>query len=71
MNEKIKTKNTNTLVRLTWTCPEQGIKRTAWFTTNNKASQFAREEDISDEANFEIVDIPKKKLDLCEWLNNN
>lgn len=66
-----KTKNTTNLVRLTWACPEQGIRRTAWFTTNNKASQFARKEKISDEAHFELVEIPKKKLELCEWLNQN
>lgn len=69
--ETTKSTNTTNLVRLTWTCPEQGIRRQAWFTTNNKASQFARKEKISDEAHFELVEIPKKKLELCEWLNQN
>ena len=69
--ETTKTKNCNTLIRLRWTCPEQGIRKTAWFTTNNKAMSFARKEKIADEAHFEQVDVPKKKVDICEWLNQN
>jgi hypothetical protein len=61
---------TTTLHRLSWKCPEEG-RQYAWFTTANKAMQFARRMKIADEARFDMVEIPKTRVELCKWLNNN
>ena len=33
--------------------------------------RFARREKISDSAHFDLVEIPKTRLALCEWLNKH
>ena len=59
-----------TLHRVCWSCPDLG-NRQEWFTTAAKAMRYARREKISDQAHFSIVEIPKTRLALCEWLNRN
>lgn len=58
------------LHRVSWSCPDEG-RRQEWFTTWNKAMQFARRERIADNAHFDQVEIPKTKVELCEWLNKH
>jgi len=65
-----KTVRTTTLHRICWSCPDQG-NRQEWFTTAAKAMRYARREKIADEAHFDMVEIPKTRLALCEWLNEN
>ena len=62
--------NAVTLHRVSWSDPDIG-NRQQWFTTWNKAMQFARREGISDGASFDQVEIPKTRIALCEWLNKN
>ena len=61
---------TTTLHRICWSCPDTG-RRQEWFTTAAKAMRYARREKIADEAHFDLVEIPKTRLALCEWLNEN
>lgn len=61
---------TTTLHRLSWKCPEEG-RRQEWFTTAAKAMRFARRERIADEAHFDMVEIPKTRVGLADWLNTN
>jgi hypothetical protein len=60
-----------TLHKVVWPCPETRTPRFAWFTTWNKAMKFARQQGISDTAAFAVVEVPKSKIGLCEWLNEN
>lgn len=55
------------LHRVSWSSEDGREQR--WFTTWNKAMQFARRERIADNAHFDQVEIPKTKVELCEWLN--
>lgn len=59
-----------TLHRVLWNCPDYG-RRQEWFTTWTQAMRFARREGISDGASFDQVDIPRTKVELCKWLNEN
>jgi hypothetical protein len=61
---------TTTLHRLSWKCPEEG-RRQEWFTTAAKAMRFARREKIADVAHFDMVEIPKTRVGLADWLNVN
>ena len=65
-----KTTGVITLHRIRWSCPDMG-RRQEWFTTAAKAMRYARREKIADEAHFDMVEIPKTRLALCEWLNEN
>lgn len=65
-----KTIRTTALHRVSWSCPDLG-NRQAWFTTWNKAMRFARKERIADSAAFGIVEIPKTRVALCDWLNQH
>jgi hypothetical protein len=58
------------LHRVSWSCPNEG-GRQEWFTTWNKAMAFARRERISDGATFDQVEVPRTKLELCDWLNRH
>ena len=58
------------LHRVRWHDSDLG-NRQQWFTTANKAMQFARREKISDSAYFDIVAIPRTKLGMAEWLNKH
>lgn len=58
------------LHRVFWSCPDEG-RRQEWFTTANKAIAFARKQRISDEAMFSVVEVPKTKQELAEWLNEH
>lgn len=58
------------LHRVSWNCPDDG-RRQEWFTTWNKAMRFARREGIADAARFDQVEIPRTKVGLAEWLNEN
>lgn len=58
------------LHRVSWHCPDDG-NRQQWFTTANKAMKFARREKISDGCRFDMVEIPRTKVELAAWLNEN
>lgn len=58
------------LHRVCWNDPGNG-RMQQFFTTVNKAMRFARRERISDEAHFDVVEIPRTKLGMAEWLNAN
>jgi hypothetical protein len=46
--------------------------RQEWCTTEAKAILFARRERIpADSLVIDLVEIPKTKVKLCEWLNKH
>jgi hypothetical protein len=59
------------LYRVSWDCPDQGMRQ-EWCTTEAKAIRFARRERIpADSLVVDLVEIPKTKVKLCEWLNKH
>ena len=60
-------KSVVSLYRVSWDCPDHGMRQ-KWHTTESKAIRFALREKIPRES-IELVEIPKTKVNLCKWLN--
>lgn len=47
-----------------------GVTR-EWFTTLNKADKRLRQLKLTDSERVNVVEVPKTKIGLVEWLNTN
>lgn len=45
-----------------------GITR-EWFTTHNQAMKRLRKLKLQDSESVKVMNVPKTKLQLCDWLN--